>query len=107
MKIAVSSYSYNQYISKGEMTQLDALRKAAEQGFDAIEFTELRPENRKDATKAEKLEYAKLLRAEAEKLGIEIAAYLVGATLYNGNKAADKAEVKKLCDHIGQWQNSA
>ena len=100
MKIAVSSYSYNQYISKGEMTQLDALRKAAEQGFDAIEFTELRPENKKDATKAEKLEYAKLLRAEAEKLGIEIAAYLVGATLYNGSKAADKAELKKLCDHI-------
>lgn len=100
MKIAVSSYSYNQYISKGEMTQLDALRKAAEQGFDAIEFTELRPENRKDATKEERLEYARLLRAEAEKLGIEIAAYLVGASLYNRSRAADKAEVKKLYDHL-------
>ena len=100
MKIAVSSYSYNQYISKGEMTQLDALRKAAEQGFDAIEFTELRPENRKDATKEERLEYARLLRGEAEKLGIEIAAYLVGASLYNRSRAADKAEVKKLYDHL-------
>ena len=39
MKFSVSSYSYNQYISKGEMTQLDALSKAAEQGFDGVEFT--------------------------------------------------------------------
>ena len=100
MKFSVSSYSYNQYISKGEMTQLDALRKAAEQGFDGVEFTELRPENRKDATKAELLEYAKLLRSEAEALGIEIVAYLIGANLYNDDAEADEREVQRICDQL-------
>ena len=41
MKFSVSSYSYNQYLSAGKMTQLDAVREAARQGFDGIEFTEL------------------------------------------------------------------
>ena len=68
MKIAVSSYSYNQRIAKGEMTQLDALKMAAEQGFEGIEFTDLRPENKKSPLLAEQIEYAKVLRAEAERL---------------------------------------
>jgi len=72
MKIAVSSYSYNQYIRLGRMTQLDALRRAAEQGFEGIEFTDLCPENKKDATLDEQLAYARVLRAEAERLGIKI-----------------------------------
>lgn len=100
MKFSVSSYSYNQYISTGAMTQLDALRKAAEQGFDGIEFTDLRPENKKDATKEEQLEYAKLLRREAEILGIEIVAYLVGASLYNDDPEADEKEIQRICGQL-------
>ena len=43
MKISVSSYSFHQYIARGEMTQLDAIAKAHELGFEAIEFTDLTP----------------------------------------------------------------
>ena len=34
MKIGVSSYSFNQYLSDGRMTPDDAVRKAKEMGFD-------------------------------------------------------------------------
>ena len=43
MKIGVSSYSFSQYIKSGKLTQLTAVAKAKELGFDAIEFTELMP----------------------------------------------------------------
>ncbi len=100
MKIAVSSYSYNQYISSGKMTQLDALKEAARQGFDGIEFTELRPNNNKEATLEDQLTFAKELRAEADALGIEIVAYLVGASLYKGDAESDKREVERLCRQL-------
>ena len=100
MKFSVSSYSYNQYISAGKMTQLDALRAAAEQGFDGIEFTDLRPDNDRNASKERRLEYARVLREDAKRLGIEIVAYLVGANLYSGSAEADDAEVKRICDAL-------
>ena len=56
MKTSVSSYSFQQLISKGEMTQFDAISVAKEMGFDGIEFTELRPDNKKDATLTEQIE---------------------------------------------------
>ena len=82
------------------MTQLDALRAAAEQGFDGIEFTDLRPDNDRNASKERRLEYARVLREEAKLLGIEIVAYLVGANLYSGSAEADDAEVKRICDAL-------
>ena len=100
MKIAVSSYSYNQYISRGEMTQLDALRKAAEQGFEGIEFIDLRPENKKAPTLEEQLDYAKVLREEAQRLGVTIVAYLVGANLYTGSSDTDEKEVERVCRQV-------
>ena len=102
MKIAVSSYSYKQKIQKGEMTQLDAIRVAKEQGFDGIEFTDLKPVA--EPTLAEQLAYAKELREEAARVGIEIVAYLVGAMLYNGSPAEDQKAVERL---IGQLDVAA
>ena len=43
MKLSVSSYSFQQYIRSGRMTQLDTVKKAAELGFEGIEFTDLKP----------------------------------------------------------------
>lgn len=94
MKTAVSSYSYQPLISKGEMTQLDAVRMAKEMGFDGIEFTDLRPV--KSPTLEEQLAYAGEIRAEAERVGIELVAYLVGANLYQGSAEADRAEIERL-----------
>ena len=91
MKFSVSSYSFQQYIKEGKMTQLDAVVKAKELGFDAIEFIDLM----KDTLEGQ-LEYAKELRAKAEELGIEICAYTIGANLYQGSEEKDAAEVERL-----------
>ena len=43
MKTAVSSYSFSRLLQTGDMTQLDCVQKAAEMGFDAIEFVDILP----------------------------------------------------------------
>lgn len=93
MKISVSSYSFSQYIRAGKMTQLDAVARAAELGFDGIEFTDLISSK---ATLDEQLEYARKIKSEAEKHGVEVVAYLVGADLYGGGDA----EVERLCGQL-------
>ena len=61
MIIGTSSYSFHQYAIRGEMTQVDCIKKAKELGFEAIEFTELRtPEG------IGELEYADVLRKTAD-----------------------------------------
>ena len=97
MKISVSSYSFRQYISAGKMTQLDAVSCAARMGFDAIEFIDLKPDREKAPTHEEQMEYARAIRAEAERCGIEVSSYVVGADLYKGSKEADDAEVQRIC----------
>ncbi|MBR2650808.1 MAG: sugar phosphate isomerase/epimerase [Clostridia bacterium] len=95
MKISVSSYSFNQYIKKGKMTQLDCIRAAKEMGFDAIEFTDLTVGEGEDELTA-----AARLRAEAERVGIEINAYTVGACLYYDSDQDSEAEVARLCGKL-------
>ena len=95
MKLSVSSYSYRQQIKAGKMTQFDVVAKAKEMGFDGIDFTEL-----DGATLDEQLENAKRIRAAAEKAGIEIVAYTVGAKLYRGSAEADAEEVERLCGQV-------
>ena len=65
MKIAVSSYSFSQYLKDGRMTQLDCIARAKELGFDAIEFTDLLPPEGETP-----LDYAKALREECERLSV-------------------------------------
>ena len=96
MKIGVSSYSFQQYISSGKMTQFDCISKAKEIGFDAIEFTDLTPPD--GLTQAE---FAKQLKEEADKQGIEIVNYAVGSNLvYESEEEFDKivTDVKKQLD---------
>ncbi len=76
MKFSVSSYSYAGLTGSGEKTEAQLVPLAAEMGFDAIEFAEIHPPEGMDKT-----EYAFSLRREAEKAGIEIAAYCIGADL--------------------------
>ncbi len=98
MKTSVSSYSFNQYLSTGEMTQLDTIRAAAQMGFDGIEFTDLSPV--KEATLEEQLAYAKELRREAEACGIEIVAYTIGANLYKSTEEENLFEVNRLKNQL-------
>lgn len=81
MKIGVSSYSFQQYISAGKMTQFDCIAKAKEIGFEAIEFTDLTPP---EGTTQE--DFAKQLKEEADKQGIDIFNYAVGSNLIYDNE---------------------
>ncbi len=95
MKIGVSSYSFSQLIGKGEMTQADCVEKAKELGFDAVEFIDLCPEEGYTKT-----EYAKLIRERAQKAGIEIAAYTVGARLITDSDEETEKEIKAVTEKV-------
>lgn len=91
MKFAVSAYSFSQYIRQGKMTQFDSVAKAKEMGFDGIEFTEINGED----LNAQK-ENARKIRKEADRVGIEVVAYSIGASLYKETQEEMDAEVERL-----------
>ncbi len=91
MKVSVSSYSFHQYIKAGEMKQINCIAKAKELGFDAIEFTDIIGENY-----GEQIENAKAIRAEADRLGMPINAYTIGADLYHETEEENAKEVARL-----------
>ncbi len=93
MKIGVSSYSFQQLISSGEETQLSIIKKAKEIGFDGIEFIDLNPPE--GVTEAE---YAAMLKAESDKVGLPIIAYTISANLLSENGL--DAEVERVCKKI-------
>lgn len=85
MKYSVSSYSYSQLRANGAYTEIELIALAKEMGFDGIEFAEIHTPEGKD-----KLAYAAELKAEAERVGIEIACYCIGADfLKNKNQVED------------------
>lgn len=94
MKISVSSYSFQQYIGAKKMTQLEAVAKAHELGFEAIEFIDLEPCEK--PTLEQQIEYAKQIRAEADKYGMDVNAYTIGATMYHDDPADSKKEIERL-----------
>ena len=91
MKISVSSYSFQQYIRAEKMTQFDTVAKAKELGFDAIEFTNITGE-----THEEQIENAKKIKAEADRLGMTINAYTIGANLFKEDEKEAKEEIDRL-----------
>ena len=92
MRLGVSSYSFDQYIQQGKMTQFDTIAKAKELGFDFIEMITLTPHDG-----STKLEYAKKLRKEAERANIEIKCYSVDGDLAQNTeeKLSEAVEVVK------------
>ena len=74
MKIGVSSYSFSRLVRSGRMQQIEVIGKAKDMGFDVIEFSTIAvPGNTTLA------EFAGTLRSEAERVGIEIVNYTIGA----------------------------
>lgn len=98
MKISVSSYSFDQYIRDGRLSQLSCVAKAAEMGFDGIEFTDIMPQ--KGASYDERVAFAKEIRKEADRVGLPIVAYTVGANLFHTSDGENDAEVKRLCREL-------
>ena len=91
MKIGVSSYSFSRLVRGGQMKQIEVIAKAKEMGFDVIEFSTLAlPEGRTLA------DFAKELREEAVRVGIEIANYTIGADFLKGSGGDLKAEIERV-----------
>ncbi|MBQ8892867.1 MAG: sugar phosphate isomerase/epimerase [Clostridia bacterium] len=89
MKYTVTVYSFHQYIKAGKLTYLECIGKAKELGFDAIEFTDSPFKEAEDP-----IAVAKELRAEADRLGMEISNLAVGADLLQ------EGEVERLCKMV-------
>lgn len=92
MKISVSSYSFLQYLSKGLLDICDLPKKAYEMGFDGIEFTNI--------TTDDPIATAKTIKAEADKYGIEIVAYTIGAIMYHETEESWQKEFERLKGQI-------
>jgi len=91
MKISVSSYSFQQLINSGEISQADTVSKAHEIGFDSIEFTDLTGESFD-----QQAELANKIRKKADNLGMEITAYTIGASLFRPEGEDEEiARIKK------------
>ena len=98
IKFCVSTYSFQKLIKKGEMTQFDTIKKAKEMGFDGIEIVEFEAPEGEDIK-----DYAKRLKEEADKVGIEIANFCMGADFINGRnvkKEEEVARVKNIIDAV-------
>ena len=93
MKFSVSSYSFQRLLNSGKYTQLDLIGVAKEMDFDGIEFIDLMPTDGMSD-----LEYAAVLRDAAEKAGIEIVAYTIGAD-FLGEKGWE-AEAQRLFGQV-------
>ncbi|MBP8990310.1 MAG: sugar phosphate isomerase/epimerase [Clostridia bacterium] len=95
MKIGVSSYSFNHLIQTGRMTQFETIARAAELGFDFIEFSELIVPDGTD-----KLIYAQQLRDECERQGLFVGNYAIGADFLNGCGGDLEAEVNRITNEV-------
>ena len=91
MKTAVSAYSFSRLINSGDINLYGCVEKTKEMGFDAIEFTEIKPD---DGSPVER--YAETLGKKARELGLEVAGYTVGADFLNGSGGDVRAEIDKV-----------
>ena len=89
MKTCVSSYSFSNHIKQSGCDLFAVADMAKEMGFEAIEFIELPGED--------KLALAKDLRAHCERLGLAVAAYLIGADFIENET---EAEIKRVCEAV-------
>jgi len=91
MKTALSTYSMERLIRKGELTQLGCVAKAKEMGFDGIEFVDIIPH---DGSSRE--DYAKRLGEECGRLSMPVSNYTFGADLLEGSDGDLSAEVARV-----------
>lgn len=95
MRFGVSTYSFSSLMKNGSMTQFDAIKKAAQLGFEVIEFSNLFVPD--DMTV---LEYIENIKEEAIKNGIMIGNYTIGADFINCTGGDWRAEVKRLMKEV-------
>ena len=90
MKFSVTSYSFGHYQNPDELGILGIIDKAAELGFDGIEYAE--GAWAKDAAP----DLPEQIRERAAKCGIEVVALAVGADFLNGSNGDLNAEIERV-----------
>lgn len=91
MKFALTTYSLSQLRRNNGVSETELVSIAKELGFDGIEFAEINPAEGQD-----KIEYAKTLKAECEKVGITPTQYSIGADFINGSDGDLEKEIERL-----------
>ncbi len=91
MKFAISSYSLSQLVSKGLKTEFELLSSAKELCRDGFDLAGINTPVGEDKT-----EYAKRLKAECDRAGIESIQYSVGANFLYGSDGDLGAEIDRL-----------
>lgn len=94
MKIGVSSYSFSKYFRETGCDYFKVCDIAKEIGFDGIEFTGLEGYT----TRTDLIELAGEIKEYCAKIGLEIAAYTVGANFLADDPEAEIAKVLKCVD---------
>lgn len=92
MKTCVSSYSFGGYMSEGSLGVLGIIDKAAEFGFDAIEFV--------DKAVLFEGDMPERIKERAAEKGIAVPAFCTGADFLNGSNGDLKDEIKAVCRAI-------
>ena len=97
MKIGVSSYSLSKFIRQEGNDLFAAIRKAAEMGFEGIEFTDLRGLPGGE----DELAYARRVREACKAAGLPIVCYTVGADFLNPRAGEPwESEVERVKDEV-------
>ncbi len=91
MRIAVSSYSFSQYLTSGELTQIGCIKKAKDMGFDGIEFVEIISH---DGSAAE--EYAARLREECAREQMAVTNFTFAADFLQGSGGDTRKEIERV-----------
>ncbi|MBE6542331.1 MAG: sugar phosphate isomerase/epimerase [Ruminococcaceae bacterium] len=91
MKTGVSSYSFGKYASKDNLGYLGVIEKAAEMGFEGIDFV--------DGYHMNDIQNADRMREKAAECNIEIVAFTLGADLMNPKNGLDD-EIKRMQGYI-------
>ena len=94
MKIGVSSYSLHQYIKADGNDLFDGIRKAAELGFEGIEFLDMSAY----AGEADPTEFAHRVRQACADAGLPIVCYTIGADFLqpSGGARTIQQEVERV-----------
>lgn len=95
MRLGVSSYSFSQLVRSGALKQLDVPAKAKELGFECIEFSTFALPPGETP-----LSFAPHVREAADRAGLPVVNYTIGADFLNGSNGDWKAEAERLKDEV-------
>jgi sugar phosphate isomerase/epimerase len=91
MKISISSYSFDQLLSSGEMSQFDCIQVAKEIGFEAIEFVDILAPSGLSLE-----EYAEILSIECKRLEMPVSSFTFGSDFLTGSGGNTRAEIERV-----------